>query len=110
MTKEGLNDQNRNSASTAARSFVIRASSLIRHSSFGLRHLNMVPNLIHFRKTEIAQFLPARFHFVFQLIESCHKFVRSALERAFRVNFAFPRQIDDCEEHVANLVLDSLAL
>src|SRR6266480_2196517 len=105
MTKEGLNDQSRNSARTAARSFGIWASSLIRHWGFVI--LNTVPNLIHFRKTDIAQFFPTCFHFVFQLIESSHKFVRSALQRAFRVDFAFPRQIDDCEEHVANLVLDS---
>src|SRR6478736_5120322 len=76
-------------------------------SSFVLRFLDPIPNRVHLGKLNIPEPLASPSQLVFQLIESRDKFVRGALQRAFRVDFAFPRQINECEEHVANLVLDS---
>src|SRR6476659_8898404 len=83
-------------------SFVLRHSLGICHSCFVI--LDPIPYRVHLGKLDIPKPLASPSQLVFQLIESRDKFVRGALQRAFCVDFAFPRQINDCEEHVANLV------
>src|SRR6266496_485374 len=86
---------------------VIRASSLIRHSSFGSRHfLNPVPDLIQLSKIGIPEPLAARLQLVLESIESRDKLVGGGLQRGFGIEFAFPREIDHREQQIADLVLD----
>ena len=95
---------------TKKRSVLSRSSfealSLVRHSSLVIRHFDLVPNCIHLRKIDVAQFFAARVQFVLQSIESRHKFVSRSLQRAFCIEFAFPCEIHDCKEQIAYLVFD----
>src|SRR4030095_12660897 len=52
-----------------------------------------IPNRIHLIEVDITQFLPARFQLVFQPIEPRDKLVSGRLQRAFRIDFALPRQV-----------------
>ncbi len=72
-----------------------------------MRHfLYLVPNRIQLSKIDITKPLALRLQLVLESIESCDKLVRSGLQRAFGIEFAFAREIDDCEQQIANLVLD----
>jgi hypothetical protein len=71
--------------------------------------LYYIPNCTHLREVDVSQFFAALVQFVLQSIESRHKFVSRALQRAFRIEFAFPCEIDDCEEQIAYFVFDFVA-
>src|SRR4029077_20028537 len=75
-------------------------------SSLVIDHFDLVPNRIHLRKIDVAQFFAARIQLVLQSTEPGYEFVSRALQRAFRIEFAFPCEIDDCEEQIAYFVLD----
>src|SRR5260370_4184710 len=104
MTNAELRNKN------ATSSYAIRASSFLRHWSFGFRHFDLVPDLIQLGEIDIAQLLTARPQFFFQQIEPPDEFVRRRMQRGLRVEFAFARQINDCEKQIADLVFDGLLL
>jgi hypothetical protein len=58
------NEEIRKDLATVACSLVIRASSFLRHSSFELRHFDLVPDFVHLGQLHFAQFPAARFEFV----------------------------------------------
>src|SRR5205814_3859641 len=99
------NDEIRKQRKCSPAAFKIRASSLIRHSSFVIL-FNRVPDLVHFHEIYITESFPLPLHFVLQSIETGDEFVSRALQRAFRIEFAFPCEIDDCEEQISYFVLD----
>src|SRR4029077_9599526 len=100
------NDKCRMTKQDPTSSYAIRASSFLRHWSFGFRHFDLVPDRIQLGEIDIAQLLTARPQFIFQQIESSDEFVRRRMQRGFGVEFAFARQIYDCEKQIANLVFD----
>ena len=51
-----------------------------------------------------------RLQLVLQSIESRDKFFRRHLQRAFRVEIAFPRQINHCEQQIAGFVRNRLSI
>src|SRR6266508_5722191 len=79
---------------------VIWPSSLLRH------FLDPVPNLIQLSQIRIPKPLALHLQLVLESIESRDKLVGSSLQRAFGIEFAFAREIDDCEQQIADLVLD----
>ena len=82
---------------------------------FSIQHLgssilfDLVPDRIHLRKIDVAQFFAARVQFVLQSIKTSDEFVSRSLQGAFRIEFAFPCEINDCEEQIACFVLDVVA-
>src|SRR5437773_8746879 len=98
MPTKGL----RNSEGTSAYPLVVRASSLVIPHFF-----DFVPHRVHLRKIHVAKSLALSLQLVLQSIESRHKFVRTPLQRAFRVKSAFPGQINDCKKNVADLFFGS---
>src|SRR5204862_6908822 len=68
--------------------------------------LGLVPDRIHLRKVDVTQVFAARVQFVLQSIETGDEFVSRSLQGAFRIEFAFPCEINDCEEQIAYFVLD----
>src|SRR6266496_2047042 len=72
------------------------------------RFLYLIPNRIQFGKIDITKPLTSRLQLVLQSVESCDKFVRSGLQRAFCVEFAFTRQVYDRKKQIADLVFDRL--
>ena len=85
--------------------FIIRASSLIRHSSVVILFYRL-PDLVHFQEIYITESFPVALQFILQSVEPGDEFVSRALQRAFRIEFAFPCEIDDCEEQITCFVLD----
>ena len=83
--------------------FAIRVFYVIRISSF---LFNPVPNLIQLSQIGISKPLALRLQHVLEAIESRDKLVGSGLQRAFGIEFAFAREIDDCKQQIADLVLD----
>ena len=70
----------------------------------------LVPNRVHLRELDIAKIFAALFEFVLQTVEAGDKLVSGRLERAFCVDFRFPRQIYDGEQQIASLVFDPFFL
>ena len=90
---------------------IYAASSLIRHSSFGFRHfLYLLPNRIQLHQIDITKPLALRSQCILESIESRDEFVGSGLQRAFGIEFAFAREIDDCEKQIADLVFHRLSI
>src|SRR4030095_5654952 len=78
--------------------------------SFSPAIFDGIPNRIHLIEVDITQFLPARFQLAFQPIQPPDKLVSGRLQRAFRIDFALPRQVYDREQRIANLVFDHFLL
>ena len=85
--------------------FIIRASLLIRHSCYVIP-FDLIPDFIQFHEIDITESLATRIQFVLQTIESCDEFVSRTLQRSFRVELAFPCEIDDCKEQITYFVFD----
>src|SRR6266511_1161736 len=79
---------------------VIWPSSLLRH------FLDPVPNLIQLSQIGIPKPLASHLQLVLESIESRDKLVGSGLQRAFGIEFAFAREIHDCEQQVADLIVN----
>src|SRR4029450_8678318 len=101
------NDESRMKSEYRNPKTMLMASRL---SSFALRHFDCLPNSIPLGQLHVRQFPPARFEFVLQSIEARDELVSGRLERAFCVDFAFPRQVYDGEQQIANLVFDPFLL
>src|SRR4030095_13426212 len=78
--------------------------------SFSPAIFDGIPNRVHLIEVDITQFLPARFQLVLQPIKPRDKLVSGRLERAFRIDFALPRQVYDREQQIANLIFDHFLL
>ena len=67
-------------------------------------YFDPVPNRIHLSKIDIAEPFAVPSQLIFQSIKSRYKFVRGFLQRTFCIYLAFPRQVNDREKDVANLI------
>ena len=87
--------------------FAINSSFVIWFSSFPFY---LIPNLIQLSQIGIPKPLALGVQLVLEPIESHDKLVGSGLQRAFGIEFAFAREIDDREQQIADLVLNCLLI
>ena len=68
--------------------------------------LHPVPDFVHLREVDFAQFLASGFQFALHRMKARDEFLRRRRQHSLGVELAFPHQIHDREKKIAHLVGD----